>query len=69
MASSKHSKRLCPDSDSDSDTSITNFPRFVILESLEDKQLATVNPFVVHKVISGIVKPISVKKLKTGPYL
>ena len=69
MASSKHSKRLCPDSDSDSDTSITNFPRFVILESLEDKQLATVNPFVVHKVISGIVKPISVKKLKNGTLL
>ena len=69
MASSKHSKRLSPDSDSDSDTSITNFPRFVILESLEDKQLATVNPFVVHKVISGIVKPISVKKLKNGTLL
>ena len=69
MASSKQSKRLCPDSDSDTDTSISNFPRFIILESLEDKQLATVNPFVVHKVISSSVNPISVKKLKNGTLL
>ena len=69
MASSKISKRLCPDSDSDSDTSISSFPRFVVLESLEDKHLTKINPFVVHKVISGIVKPISVKKLNNGTLL
>ena len=61
MAASKISKRLCPDSDSDSDPSISSFPRFVELKSLE--HLTKINPFVVHKVISGIVKPVSVKKL------
>ena len=69
MASSKISKRLCPDSDSDSDNSVSSFPRFVVLESLEDKHLTKINPFVVHKVISGIVKPVSVKKLNNGTLL
>ena len=69
MASSKISKRLCPDSDSDSDTSISSFPRFIVLESLEDKQLTKINPFVIHKIISGIVSPISVKKLNNGNLL
>ena len=69
MAASKISKRLCPDSDSDSDTSISSFPRFVVLESLEDKHLTKINPFVVEKVISGIVKPVSVKKLNNGTLL
>ena len=69
MASSKQSKRLCPDSDSDTDISTSTFPRFVILESLEEKQLSKINPFVLHKVISGIVKPVSVKKLKNGTLL
>ena len=39
MAFSKISKRLCPDSD----TSISSFPRFVVLESLEDKHLTKKN--------------------------
>ena len=65
MASSKITKRLCPDSDS----SILPFPRFIVLESLKDKQLTKINPFVVHKIISGIVKPISVKKLNNGNLL
>ena len=69
MASSKISKRLCPDSDSDSDTSISFFLRFVVLESLEDEHLTKINPFVVHKVISGIVKSVSVKKLNNGTLL
>ena len=69
MASSKISKRLCPDSDSDSDTPISSFPRFIVLESLEDKQLTKINPFVVHKIISGIVSPISVKNLNNGNLL
>ena len=68
MASSKLSKRLCPDSDSDTDTSLSSFPRFV-LESLEDKLLTKISPFVIHKVISSIVKPVSVKKLKNGTVL
>ena len=69
MASIKSSKRSYSDSDSDSDGTNSSFPRFVILESTEEKQLAKVNPFVVEKVISGIVKPVSVKKLKNGTLL
>ena len=69
MASIKSSKRSYSDSDSDSDSTNSSFPRFVILESTEEKQLANVNPFVVEKVISGIVKHVSVKKLKNGTLL
>ena len=69
MASTKLSKRLCPDSDSDTDISLSSFPRFVVLESLEDKLLTKISPFVIHKVISGIRKPVSVKKLKNGTLL
>ena len=69
MASTKLSKRLCPDSDSDTDTSLSSFPRFVVLESLKDISLTKISPFVIHKVTSGIVKPVSVKKLKNGTLL
>ena len=61
MASIKPSKRSYSDNDSDSDSTNASFPRFVILESTKEKQLAKINPFVVEKVISGIVKPVSVK--------
>ena len=57
MALSKSSKRPHPDTDSDSETLSLSFPHFVVLESLEDKQLAKLSPFVIEKTISGIVKP------------
>ena len=69
MASSKPSKRPYPDSDSDSDTLLTTFPNFIVLESLDEKQLTKLNPIVIEKTISGIVKPISVKKLNNGTLL
>ena len=69
MASSKPSKRPYPDSDSDSDTFPTTFPNFIVLESLDEKQLTKLNPIVIEKTISGIVKPISVKKLNNGTLL
>ena len=69
MALSKSSKRPHLDTDSDSETLSLSFPHFVVLESLEDKQLAKLSPFVIEKTISGIVKPISVKKLKDGTLL
>ena len=69
MASSKPSKRPYPDSDSDSDTLPTTFPNFIVLESLDEKQLTKLNPIVIEKTISGIVKPISVKKLNNGTLL
>ena len=64
MAQSKSSKRTCSslDTDSDSDNVDSAFPHFIVLESLKEKPLSKVNPFVVEKVISGVVKPVSVKK-------
>ena len=69
MASSKPSKRPYPDSDSDSDPLPTTFPNFIVLESLDEKQLTKLNPIVIEKTISGIVKPISVKKLNNDTLL
>ena len=68
MATPKPSKRLHTDSDSDGETNST-FPHFNVLESLQEKQLSTLNPFVVEKVISGIVKTVSVKTLQNGTLL
>ena len=69
MATIKSSNRLYSDSDSDSETSPSSFPHFIVLESLEEKQLAKLNPIVIEKTIRGIVKPKSVKKLKDGNLL
>ena len=66
MASSKPSKRLHTDSDSDGETTNSTFPHFIVLESLQEKQLTKLNPFVIEKVISGIDNPVSVKKLQNG---
>ena len=64
-------KRAKPDtSDSDSDVPIsTSFPQFIVLESLEEKPLSKLSPFVIEKVISGIVSARSVKKLRDGKLL
>ena len=69
MTSTKSSKRLHTDSDSDSEAITSTYPHFIALESLQEKQLSRLNPFVVEKVISGIVKPVSVKKLQNGTLL
>ena len=69
MASTKLSKRLHTDSDSDSEAITSTYRHFIVLESLQEKQLSKLNPFVVEKVISGIVKPDSVKKLQNGTLL
>ena len=67
MAFSKSSKRphihvdANTSSDSDSDNLIS-FPSFIILESLEERPLAKLSPFVIEKVISSRVIPRSVKK-------
>ena len=49
MASSKPSKRPYPDSDSDSDPLPTTFPNFIVLESLDEKQLTKLKPIVIEK--------------------
>ena len=69
MASSKSSKRSYPDSDSDSELIPSSFPHFIVLESLDEKQLTKINPIVIEKTISGIVKPVSVKKINNGTLL
>ena len=69
MASSKPSKRPYPDSDSDSEPLPSTFPHFIVLESLDEKQLTKLNPIIIEKTISGIVNPISVKKLNNGTLL
>ena len=68
MASSKPSKRPYTDSDSDSEPLPSTFPHFIVLESLDEKQLTKLNP-IIEKTISGIVNPISVKKLNNGTLL
>ena len=69
MASSKPSKRPYPDSDSDSEPLPQTFLHFIVLESLDEKQLTKLNPIIIEKTISGIVNPISVKKLNNGTLL
>ena len=69
MASSKPSKRPYPDSDSDSEPLPSTFPHFIVFESLDEKQLTKLNPIIIEKTISGIVNPISVKKLNNGTLL
>ena len=70
MALSKSSKRSYSEtSDSDCEIRLSSFPHFVVLESVEEKQLSQLNPFVIAKNISGIVTPKSVKKLRNGTIL
>ena len=70
MALSKSSKRTYSEtSDSDCEIQLSSFPHFVVLESVEEKQLSQLNPFVIAKIISGIVTPKSVKKLRNGTIL
>ena len=65
MASSfKKSKRYLSDYDSESD-----FPRFIIIESLQDKKLDQLSLFLIKKIISSRSNPKTVKKLQTGNLL
>ena len=69
MASSfKKSKRYLSDSDSDSETE-SDFPRFIIIESLQDTKLDQLLPFLIQKIISSRSNPKTVKKLRTGNLL
>ena len=69
MASQKSSKRSYSDSESDTETQSSSFPHFIVLESLEDKPVSKLDPFLIEKTFSGLVKPISVKKLNNGTLL
>ena len=69
MASQKSSKRWYSDSESDTETQSSSFPHFIVLELLEDKPVSKLDPFLIEKTLSGLVKPISVKKLNNGTLL
>ena len=64
MASSfKKSKKYLSDFDSETKN---DFPRFIITESLQDKKLDQLSPFLIEKIISSRSNPKTVKKLRTG---
>ena len=61
MASSnKKSKQNL--SESESETEAADFPRFIVIESLEEVCLAKFSPFLIEKVISTRASPKTVKK-------
>ena len=63
MASSfKKSKRYLSDSDLETES---DFPRFIIIESLQDIQLNQLSPFLIEKTISSRSNPKNVKKFRT----
>ena len=63
---SKKSKRYLSDSDSETES---DFPRFIIIESLQDTKLDQLSPFLIEKIISSRSNPKTVKKLRTGNLL
>ena len=68
MASSnKKSKRNL--SKSDSENEAADFPRFNVIESLEEVCLAKFFPFLIEKVISTRASPKTVKKTRNGNLL
>ena len=62
MATPKSSKRSYSDSESDAETQQSSFPHFIVLESIEDKPMSQLSPFVIEKTLSGLFTPVSVKK-------
>ena len=67
MASSfKKSKRYLSDSDSETES---DFPRFIIIESLQDTKLDQLSPFLIEKIISSRSNLKTLKKLRTGNLL
>ena len=67
MASSfKKSKRYLSDSNLETGS---DFPRFIIIDSLQDIKLDQLSPFLIEKIISSRSNPKTVKKLRTGNLL
>ena len=69
MATPKSSKRSYSDSESDTETQQSSFPHFIVLESIEDKPMSKLSPFVIEKTLSGLFTPVYVKKLGNGTLL
>ena len=66
MASFKRSKRYLSDFDSETED---DFPRFIIIESLQDTKLDQLSPFLIEKIISSRSNSKTVKELRTGNLL
>ena len=62
----KESKRYLSDSDPEIES---DFPRFVIVESLQDIELDQLLPFLIETIISSRSNPKNVKKIRTGNLL
>ena len=62
----KKFKRYLSDSDSETES---DFPRFIIIESLQDVKLDQLSPFLIKKIISSRSNPKTVKKLQIGNLL
>ena len=67
----KRSRNEYSDSETDNDIpQAQSFPRFLIIESTEEKPIASLSPFVIEKQIESLAGvPKSVKKLKSGSLL
>ena len=63
----KKSKRNL--SESDLENEAADFPRFIVIESLEEVCLAKFSPFLIEKVISTRACPKTVKKTRNGNLL
>ena len=44
----------------------SSFPKFIILESIEDTPLTKLSPFLIQKIISTNISPKTVKNLRNG---
>ena len=56
-------KRPHTESDSDNDSDQTLFPKFIMLESMEDTPITKLSPFIIEKPLNSFIKAKSVKKL------
>ena len=70
MASkNKPTKRLHTESSDSEPEKNNNFPKFIVLESIEDMQLSKLSPFIIQKIISANFQPKTVKSLRDGKLL
>ena len=56
-------------SESDTENEAADFPRFIVIESLEEECLAKFSPFLIEKAISTRASPKTVKKTRNGNLL
>ena len=66
----KKTKLKCPheESDSDNDSDQTLFPKFTVLESMEDTPIKKLSPFIIEKTLRSLIKPKSIKKIINRKY-